>query len=380
MNDNTLTVIAAAVDAGVAPLLWGEPGIGKTSLLEHTFNRWGYDTQVITGNVREPSDFAGLPVRQDDGTVAFAPPSWAVQAHHADKAVVVLDELSTSTPAVQAAMLRVVLDRIAGDFRLGDHVRFIAAANPPEQAADGYDLAPPLANRFLHLDVKADHDNWITGMTLGWDAATPDVSSLKVITEGVAQREAHMKSLVASYISHRPNMLSQVPTDAMTAGRAFPTPRTWDFAARVLARLHDNDNAARTLALKGLIGEGAAREFLVWVREADLPNPAEVLKDPAVYSWSDTRIDRTFAVLNGVVAYVGTRDLNQRLVDATFDVLVAAADCGRSDLTAAAWSRLQKVPGISEYQVPARFAAAVSTSVAAAGRGSAGSRSRSKAA
>lgn len=37
-------------------------------------------------------------------------------------------------------MLLVVLDPTVGDLRLSRKVRVIAAANPPERAADGWDL------------------------------------------------------------------------------------------------------------------------------------------------------------------------------------------------------------------------------------------------
>ena len=45
------------------------------------------------------------------------------------------------------ALLRVVLERTVGDLTLPHDVAIVAAANPPEQAADGWDLSPPLANR-----------------------------------------------------------------------------------------------------------------------------------------------------------------------------------------------------------------------------------------
>src|SRR5205823_11964182 len=64
--------------------------------------------------------------------------------------------ISTAPPAVQAAMLRIVLERVVGDLELPPGVRVVAAANPPEQAADGWDLAPPLANRLVHLDWPVD--------------------------------------------------------------------------------------------------------------------------------------------------------------------------------------------------------------------------------
>ncbi|EUA17503.1 ATPase associated with various cellular activities AAA_5 domain protein [Mycobacterium xenopi 3993] len=49
-------------------------------------------------------------------------------------------------------------------------VRMIAAANPPEQAAGGYDLEPPLSNRFCHVGFTPSVDEWLDGMATGWEA------------------------------------------------------------------------------------------------------------------------------------------------------------------------------------------------------------------
>ena len=45
----------------------------------------------------------------------------------------------------------------------------VAADNPPEQAADGWDLSAPLANRLCHLSWLATPRRWPTA----WPAAGP---------------------------------------------------------------------------------------------------------------------------------------------------------------------------------------------------------------
>jgi integrase len=44
-----------------------------------------------------------------------------------------------------------VLERVVGDLELPDAVSVVAAANPPEMSAGGWDPSPPLANRFCHI-------------------------------------------------------------------------------------------------------------------------------------------------------------------------------------------------------------------------------------
>jgi len=54
-----------------------------------------------------------------------------------------------------------VLERVVGDVTLPEDVSVIAAANPPEQAAGGWDLSAPLANRFCHLEWPVDTDRYL---------------------------------------------------------------------------------------------------------------------------------------------------------------------------------------------------------------------------
>ena len=129
----------------------------------------------MIASVHEPSDFSGLPVVGDDPAeqgVPMAPPDWAVRLVRAGRGLLFLDELSTAPPAVQAALLRLVLERRVGALRLPPGVRIVAAANPRSSAADGWELSPPLANRFVHLQWTHDHDVVVRGLGGTWPRAT----------------------------------------------------------------------------------------------------------------------------------------------------------------------------------------------------------------
>jgi hypothetical protein len=218
--------LSVAVAANLPVILWGPPGSGKTSAVLALGRRLGLPVEVVVGSIREPSDFAGLPVVRDGGTW-LAPPRWAERLASAGTGILFLDELTTAPPAVQAAMLRVVLERTVGDLVLPPSVRIVAAANPPEQAADGWDLSAPLANRLIHLDWKISAASVAEGFAGGFPVPDPAGWSVPPAAE-----VGRARALVGAFLRVRPELVLAVPDGP---ARAWPSPRTWDLAATALA-------------------------------------------------------------------------------------------------------------------------------------------------
>jgi MoxR-like ATPase len=146
-----------------------DPGAGKSSMIRGLARSRDIPCETVLGSIRDPTDFAGLPVVQDGG-VALWPPQWARNLREAGAGILLLDELTTCPPAVQAAMLGVALERRVGDMQLPYEVVVVACANPPDKAADGWALAPPLASRFCHVHFDPSAGEYIHGLTTGWAA------------------------------------------------------------------------------------------------------------------------------------------------------------------------------------------------------------------
>jgi hypothetical protein len=196
-------------------------------------------------------------------------------------------------------LLRVVLERIVGDLDLPTDVAVVAAANPPEQAADGWDLSAPLANRFCHLEWQPEAGAFAEGLTAGWPS--PPVP---VLPEGWDASASH-RGLVGAFVGIRPSLLSAPPPDASSAGRAWPSPRTWDMAARLLtaAELAGASEEVRAALVTGAVGLGAGIELLSWLVEMDLGDPEAALADPDAFVLPE-RGDRAYAALSSVAAAV----------------------------------------------------------------------------
>jgi hypothetical protein len=324
--ETLLQALGACISARIPALLWGDPGEGKTSVIESA-RRHGWHVETVIVSHYEPSDFAGLPVLGPDGSVTLAPPAWARRiAAHDGPSLAFFDEWSTASPSVQAAALRPLTHGEVGALQLPDRVSFVAAANPLDVAAGGWELAPPTANRFVHL-------SWHLPLEVSAECSvTGRWPTIPVYGPVDAAELATSRVLVAGFLRSRQSQLKAIPQDAAGRGGAFPTPRSWDFAARLtaLARTHCLGPEVARLLVAGAVGTSTAHEFLVWCDAQDLPDPEALLADPASGGFRVLRADRVYVALQSVASVVTTHPSADRW-SAAIRVCAVAADEGHLD-------------------------------------------------
>ena len=336
-QETVLGAMQILLAARVPVLLWGDPGTGKTETIERFARRAGWHTETVIASLHEPTDFAGLPVRSPGGVV-FEPPAWArCVADHPGERLVFFDEVNTAPPAVQNALMRVVLGGCVGHLDLGKGVRFVAAANPPEQNIGAWDLSAPLANRFAHLFWPVTLDEWKRGYLGAW----PDTGPLHIPAGHTPdpQTVAEHKAVQAAFLTARPDLLSKPPGPG-TPAAGFPSPRTWERTAScmAIAEAAGADEETILLVAASLVGAGAAIEYLAYEDSADLPDSDQLLADPTLFA-ALKRSDQKHAALEAVVARI-TADPKRRKWRKALNVCIEAARQGAPDIAAASAMRL----------------------------------------
>jgi hypothetical protein len=236
--------------------LWGPPGIGKSDIIHQIGEAIDAHVIDIRLSLWEPTDIKGIPYFDANASkMVWAAPLELPDANMASKhknIILFLDEMNSAAPAVQAAAYQLVLNRRVGTYQLPDNVLIVAAGNRETDKGVTYRMPAPLANRFLHLEMRVDFDDW---------------------AEWATENKVHPE--VVGFLTFSKKDLYDF--DPKSGSRAFATPRSWSFVSELLK---DNDADEETLSdlICGTVGEGLAVKFMAHRKVAGkMPNPTDIL-------------------------------------------------------------------------------------------------------
>ena len=235
--------------------LWGPPGIGKSDIVHQIAEQFNAPVIDVRLSLWEPTDIKGIPYFDSNTSkMVWAPPGELPDAEFASKhknVVLFLDEMNSAAPAVQAAAYQLILNRKVGTYRLPDNVMIVAAGNREADKGVTYRMPAPLANRFVHLEMKVDFDDWFQ-----WAV------NHKINKDVVGFLNFSKKDLY--------------DFDPKSPSRSFATPRSWSFVSELL---EDNlDDGTTTDLVAGSVGEGLAVKFMAHRKIASaMPDPTEIL-------------------------------------------------------------------------------------------------------
>lgn len=232
--------------------LWGPPGIGKSDIIHQIGAERNREVIDVRLSLWEPTDIKGIPFyNPNSNSMEWAPPI-ELPNNPNSTAILFLDELNSAAPATQAAAYQLVLNRRVGSYTLPKGVSIVAAGNRETDKGVTYRMPAPLANRFVHLELKVNIEDW---------------------KQWAINNRVHEQ--VISYVEYQKKDLYDF--DPRSSSRAFATPRSWSFVSDLLEG-NDLPDSSLTDLVSGAIGDGLAIKFMAHRKIANqLPKAIDVL-------------------------------------------------------------------------------------------------------
>lgn len=296
--------ISIALQANVPIMLWGEPGIGKSSIVRYIADKLGWPCYTIIASIHDPTDFSGLPyIDKDKNMTCHALPHYLIELNNQENAILFLDEVNCAPLSVQAALFRLVLEKAIDNYKLHDGVRIIAASNPTEYNEASYEFSTPLINRFVHLQFKIEDDLWLDGLRLGQfhDYYIP------ILPQDWKNKLPEASAIVASFLDKHRALIQNIPNERSKREYGFPTMRSWHmFVIPLLAacRSINMDESITLDLIAGAIGTNAAIEFMTYLKNLDIPSIDYVLQNYNNMDWNKIRRDVAYVICTNLVTYV----------------------------------------------------------------------------
>lgn len=259
--------VERALDLGLPLMLWGPPGVGKSSLVARVAKERALTLIDVRLAQLDATDLRGIPVPDHaTRTVRWYAPSFLPTQ---GTGVLFLDELDKAPSLVKNAALQLVLDRRLGDYELPEGWTILCAGNREEDEAFSTPLGAALANRLLHVEVEADLDAWAA-----WAG------------------ENGVRGDVVDFLRFRPELLYK-----QTGEHAFPSPRSWAAASRLWERAQD------PAAVSPAVGAGPASELSGWLKVYRAVRVADILKGK-IPVLEDKDASARYAIVLAVAAHL----------------------------------------------------------------------------
>jgi len=238
-------------------MLRGEPGIGKSSMLEAIAERLGYDYAYIDVPNMDLGDVA-MPVIDHETRTTKYYPNARFKVHTGKPVVMMFDEFSKGADPVKN-MLHPCLEKAnprLGDISLNNsNVVFLTGNLATDGVGDV--LKAHTRNRIVEITVaKPSAEEWIEwAINKGLEAE---------VIAWVNQYPHALASYIDPAQAGNPYIYNPRKTQS-----AFVSPRSLETASNIVRSRKDNDTDAVIAALAGAVGESAARDLQAYIEFSD---------------------------------------------------------------------------------------------------------------
>jgi len=276
------------IESQIPVFVWGSPGIGKSSIIKQIAKDKGLEFVDLRLSLLDPTDLKGIPFfDKDNHEAVWASPNFLPKEPNS-KGILFLDEINTAPPSVQASAYQLVLDRKVGDYELPKGWSIVAAGNHESDRGVVYRMPPPLANRFVHLNMEVSFEDWKS-----W-----------AYNSGI-------DSSIIAFLHYDSSRLFDF--DPTANQKSFPTPRSWEYVDKILAS--KIDEALLLEVISGAVGAESATAFVSFRKVMyRLPDIDKLLDGEDVEVEHDSQV--LFALVAGIVSSIKQEDSMKKIDNA----------------------------------------------------------------
>jgi hypothetical protein len=265
------------------------PGCGKSSIIRQCAEEMGIGFRDLRLIYFDPVDLRGIPVPSGNETRWLTPECYPKDG----EGILLLDELTAATTAVQAAAYQLTLDRRIGEYVLPDGWHVIAAGNRMSDRAVANRMPSALVSRMLMISLDVNNDDfyeYANTPTKDSEKARESLENKLATTTDKKQKEQLESELenwqdeckvipeILAFLRFRPGLLHKFDGKTWKDNESFPCPRTWEALSNAL-RVTNNDLSLEVI--KGFVGEGPGIEFLTFLKVyKNLPSIDAILLNP----------------------------------------------------------------------------------------------------
>jgi len=280
--------LSSLIEEKIPVFVWGSPGIGKSSIVKQIALDKGLEFIDLRLSLLDPTDLKGIPFfDQKSNEAVWASPSFLPKDNNS-KGVLFLDEINTAPPSVQASAYQLVLDRKVGEYELPKGWSIVAAGNNESDRGVVYRMPPPLANRFVHLNMEVSFEDW-----KGWAYSNSIDSS------------------IIAFLHYDQSRLFEF--DPSKNEKSFPTPRSWEYVHRVLSSAVDEKLLMEIVS--GAVGQESATAFMSFRKVMHkLPSIEKLLNGEEVEVEHESQV--LFALIAGVISNIKQNSTKEKIDNA----------------------------------------------------------------
>jgi len=215
----------ARTEDPVAVFLWGQPGIGKTSIVYEVGKTTRKPVEVMILSLMDPTELKGFVFpNREKGKAEILPLKLPEEPF-----ILFFDEFNTAPVAVQNSAMRIILERKIGSYALPEGTVVICAGNRLQDKAHVSKISSAMVNRVVHYHVVPSFEDF---KVWWYQQSLP--------TDVIAYLEMDNENFC-----HQPQL-----------DKPYPTPRSWEMVGKLIQAEMDREED-----IAGAVGEEVALRF-----------------------------------------------------------------------------------------------------------------------